>query len=93
MEGHVDWSPPHVTDMQAATSHVHSGDVTDEAAAMSERERHTQRIIYVYMQTTNGRRTRTRKQKKTQKLKPKTQMEKSDFDWINGDEKKAVGDC
>lgn len=34
MEGHVDWSPPHVTDMQAATSHVHSGDVTDEAAAM-----------------------------------------------------------
>jgi len=41
------------------------------------------------MQTTNGRRTRTRKQKKTQKLKPKTQMEKSDFDWINGDEKKG----
>ena len=40
---------PHlpVTDMQAATSHVHSGDVTDEAAAMWERD--TQGNIYVYM--------------------------------------------
>ena len=77
-----------VTDMQAATSHVHSGDVTDEAAAMWERD--TQRNIYVYMQTANGRRTRTRKQKKTQKLKSKTQIEKSDFDYMAM--KKAVGD-
>ena len=34
------------------------------------------------MQNTNGR--RTRKPKKSQKLKSKTQMEKSNFDWING---------
>ena len=79
-EGHVDRSPPHVTDMQAATSHVHSGEVTDEAAAMWER--HTKKYIYVYMQNTNGR--RTRKPKKSQKLKSKTQMAKSNFDWING---------
>lgn len=32
MDGLVGWSAPHVTDMQAATSHVQSGDVKDEAA-------------------------------------------------------------
>lgn len=38
MEGHEEWSAPHVTDMQAATSHVHSGDVTDAAAIRVEEE-------------------------------------------------------
>ncbi|KAI5320034.1 hypothetical protein L3X38_039742 [Prunus dulcis] len=32
MEGLVEQSPSHVTDMQAATSHVQSGDATEEAA-------------------------------------------------------------
>lgn len=38
MEGHVEWSAPHVTDMQAATNHVQSGDVTEAAMAKEEEE-------------------------------------------------------
>lgn len=38
MDGHVGWSAPHVTDMQAATSHVQSGDVKDEAAMRASDE-------------------------------------------------------
>ena len=92
---HVRGLVPSARDRHASSSKPRAQRRCDRRGCSHVRERdtHTQRNIYVYMQTTNGRRTRTRKQKKTQRLKPKTQMEKSDFDWINGDEKKAVGDC
>ena len=86
---------PSARDRHASSHKPRAQRRCDRRGCSHVRERDTHKEIYIciYMQTTNGRRTRTRKQKKTQKLKPKTQMEKSDFDWINGDEKKAVGDC